>query len=65
MAIGTLASLAGTRLIGSLLYGVEPTDPATFAGMVAILLSVALISGLIPAIRASRVDSATALRASG
>jgi ABC-type antimicrobial peptide transport system permease subunit len=49
-------------MISSLLYGVEPTDPATFAVMTAILMAVALVSGLVPAIRASRTDSAQALR---
>jgi len=57
-------ALLGTRLLGSLLYGVEPTDPLTFGGMIAVLMLVALLSGLIPAIRASRTDSAHALRSS-
>jgi ABC-type antimicrobial peptide transport system permease subunit len=65
IAIGCCVSLAGTRLLGSLLYGVEPTDPLTFAGMIAVLMLVALVSGLVPAIRASRTDSATALRSAG
>lgn len=62
VVIGTLVSVIGTRLISSLLYGVAPTDPATFGGMIALLLVVAGFSGLIPAIRASRTDSAGALR---
>jgi hypothetical protein len=62
VGLGTVLSLIATRLIGSLLYGVEPTDPLTFLGMVGVLLVVSLFSGLIPAIRASRVDSAGALR---
>jgi len=64
VAIGTVMSLAGTRLLGSLLYDVEPTDPVTFGGMIAVLMIVALLSGLVPAIRASRTDSADALRSS-
>lgn len=60
--VGIVLAMLSTRLIVSLLYGVAPTDPATFVGMVGLLLAVALLSGLIPAIRASRVDSATALR---
>ena len=60
--VGLIGSLAGTRLLGSLLFGVEPTDPVTFALMVLLLLAVAFVSGLIPAVRASRTDSATALR---
>jgi predicted permease len=64
VAVGAGLSLAGSRLIGSLLYGVEPTDPLTFAGTMLLLLVVSAISGLIPAIRASRIDSAAALRSS-
>ena len=64
VAVGTGVSLTGTRLLGSLLYGVEPTDPVTFGGMIAVLMLVALLSGLVPAIRASRTDSADALRSS-
>jgi putative ABC transport system permease protein len=62
VSIGAFASVVGTRMISSQLYGVEPTDPLTFGGMIALLLVVALISGLIPAVRASRIDSAAALR---
>jgi len=64
VAVGAGVSLAGSRLIGSLLYGVEPTDPPTFVGTMLLLLAVSAISGLIPAIRASRIDSAAALRSS-
>ncbi len=62
VVVGTAASLLGTRLISSLLFGVEPHDPVTFVSMIGVLLFVAFISGLIPAIRASRTDSAGALR---
>ena len=65
VAIGAGVALLGTRLIRSLLYGVEPSDPLTFMGMIGLLLVVALFSGLIPAIRASRIDSAGALRSGG
>ena len=64
VAVGTGVSLFGSRLLGSLLFGVEPTDPMTFGGMIAVLMLVALLSGLVPAIRASRTDSAHALRSS-
>lgn len=63
--IGGVVSLAGTSSIRSLLYGVEPTDPLTFATMVAIVMAVAFLSALLPAVRASRTDSATALRSAG
>jgi len=62
VVLGTVAALVGTRLITSMLYGVEPTDPATFATMIGVLMVVAAFSGLLPAIRAARVDSAGALR---
>jgi ABC-type antimicrobial peptide transport system permease subunit len=62
VAIGTVVSTFGSRLMSSLLFGVEPTDPATFAGTVVVVLAVSALSGLIPAIRASRTDSAGALR---
>jgi len=62
IAIGGMVSVVGTRLLGALLFGVEPTDPATFVAVATILVLVATISGLIPAIRASRTDSAAAMR---
>ena len=62
IAVGTAISLAGTNLISSLLYGIEPSDPLTFLTMIGVLLLVAVVSGLVPAIRASRTDSAGALR---
>ncbi len=65
VVIGTVGALLGARLIASLLYGVEPTDPMTFATVIGVLLLVSLVSGLIPAVRASRVDSAGALRSAG
>lgn len=65
VVIGTVGAALGPRLIASLPYGVEPTDPMTFATMIGVLLLVSLVSGLIPAVRASRVDSAGALRSAG
>ena len=60
--VGAVVAAMGGRLASSLLFGVEPTDPVTFAATIVVLLVVCVISGLIPAIRASRVDSAGALR---
>jgi ABC-type antimicrobial peptide transport system permease subunit len=62
LVIGSAGSFAASRLIASLLYGVQPTDPLTFLSMVTILLSVAGFAGYLPARRASRTDPMVALR---
>ena len=54
--LGTLGALALARLLGSLLHGVRAHDPATFAVVPATLLLVAVLAGLVPAWRATRVD---------
>ena len=62
VAVGMVASLALARLIASLLFETAPTDLVTFAGMTALLVSVALMAGYVPAHRASRIDPMLALR---
>jgi predicted permease len=62
IAAGTIASVGVARLIASLLFGTTPTDPFTFAGMVVLLGTVALLAGYIPARKASRIDPMLALR---
>jgi len=62
LAAGTVVSLLAARAIASLLYGTQPTDWVTYAGMAAALLIVALAAGYLPAWRASRVDPMVALR---
>jgi putative ABC transport system permease protein len=62
MVIGIAASLASTRLMSTLLFGVSSTDPLTFAGVAALLSVAALLASYIPARRAMRVDPMVALR---
>jgi ABC-type antimicrobial peptide transport system permease subunit len=57
-----VASLLVARLIASLLFATSPWDPEAFAGMAVALLVVAVVSGYIPARRASRIDPMVALR---
>jgi ABC-type antimicrobial peptide transport system permease subunit len=59
---GVVASLLSVRLIRSLLYGVKPLDPVTFAGVAALLAAVAFVSCYFPARRATKVDPIAALR---
>jgi len=63
LAVGVPLSLAAARLFGKLLYGVGPSDPLTLVAVVATLAGVAWISAWIPALRATRIDPASALRA--
>jgi putative ABC transport system permease protein len=61
-AIGLIAAAALSRVLASLLFGVEPRDPLTFGGTAASLVLVALAACAAPAWRASRVDPIVALR---
>ena len=63
VAIGIGVAAGSTRAIASLLFGIEPFDLVTYAGVVALLLGVAFIACYAPAFRAARIDPAVTLRA--
>ena len=62
LAIGIPAAFGMGRGLGGLLYGVKPTDPATFIGIPLLLGAVALLASMVPARRATRVEPIVALR---
>jgi putative ABC transport system permease protein len=62
LILGLAGSFALTRLIRSVLWGVTPTDPATFAGAAALLAAAAVLAALVPALRAARLDPNISLR---
>jgi putative ABC transport system permease protein len=60
--LGLAGALATTRLLESLLYDVEATDPTTFVLVTVVLAAVAIVASLIPALRATRVEPVVVLR---
>jgi putative ABC transport system permease protein len=60
--VGLVIAAAGSRAIAGMLYGVSPTDPATYALTVAFVLVVAVITAAAPALRAARTDPLQAIR---
>ena len=62
VAAGLVAAFASARVLGSMLYGVTPHDPATFGGIALLMAAVALLASYLPARRAMRVDPVVALR---
>jgi putative ABC transport system permease protein len=64
VAAGVGVSVWAATLVRSLLYGLEPRDPATLIGAVVVLATVATLAGWLPSWRASRIDPAAVLRES-
>jgi predicted permease len=62
LAVGLVAALAGGRIMTSLLYEIQPSDPLALGGAGTLLFAVALVACTVPAMRASRVPPAEALR---
>jgi putative ABC transport system permease protein len=63
LALGLLAALYLSRFLESLLFGVQPRDPATFGAVAVLFLAVAALACYLPARRATQVDPVVALRA--
>jgi putative ABC transport system permease protein len=63
IGVGIAGALALTRLMGTLLFTIKPTDPVTYVTVAMLLASVALIASFVPALRAANVDPALAMRA--
>ena len=63
LAFGALLSLPAMELVEKLMWGISPHDSRTLVGAVAALLAVGTVAGLIPALRAARVDPVEAIRA--
>ena len=62
LVIGFAGSLILSRSFETMVFGITPTDPVTYVGVIAVLLVAAAVASLIPARRASRVDPMVALR---
>ena len=62
LAVGLVGALMLTRLMGTLLFEVQPADPATLVGVTGAIAVVAVLACLVPALRATQVDPMAALR---
>jgi ABC-type antimicrobial peptide transport system permease subunit len=62
VAIGLVVALLATRSAATFLFGISATDPVTFAGTAALLLAVAVLAALLPALRAASIHPLQALR---
>ncbi|MGD0221881.1 MAG: FtsX-like permease family protein [Terriglobia bacterium] len=62
VALGTALALASTRLVSSLLYGLDATNPFIYSAATLLLGAVAVLASYIPARRATKIDPLGALR---
>ena len=63
LVLGVLLALAAASALRSLLYGISPFEPASVAAAVVVLGVAAVVSSMLPALRATRVDPMSAIRA--
>jgi ABC-type antimicrobial peptide transport system permease subunit len=64
LVVGVIGAAAGTHFIRGVLFGVEPTDPATLIGVAVAMAAVGLGACWLPALRAAKIDPAVAIRRS-
>ena len=62
LVLGVPLALAVSPLVGSLLYGIAPTNPFAVAGAAAVMMTIAVVAGMLPALMAARMDALAALR---
>ncbi len=62
IATGLVLALFATRLLKSMIWGITATDPVTFLGVAALLVCVAALASIVPALRLTRLDPAQTLR---
>ena len=63
IGVGAVISLGTARVLASLLYGISPFDPAAYAAACGLLMAVACLANLVPALSAARIDPLRALKA--
>jgi putative ABC transport system permease protein len=62
IGLGLLGAMGLSRLMSGLLFGIEPSDPLTYVSIALLLAAASMVSCFVPALRALRVDTVTALR---
>jgi ABC-type antimicrobial peptide transport system permease subunit len=62
IAAGLLVSAGVSRLLRSFLFGISTIDPATFGGVIAVMIGVAMLAAFLPARRAAKLDPMVVLR---